>query len=155
MPPASGVIRGLDLSLLDPAVEDERELLLLAEHPELWEALQGGADEVSLGGQAMSPRLHLTLHGVVANQIWNDDPPEMWTAAQRLSREGYDRHEILHMLASVVSEDVFNALTGNVDFDIERTRRHLAALPESWEDLRSAAPQRRAGRRPHARRRSR
>lgn len=155
MPPATGVMRGLDLSLLDPADEDERQLLLLAAHPQLWEAIENGADEVLLEGQPMSPRLHLTLHKVVANQIWNDDPPDMWATAQRLTAAGYDRHEVLHMLGSVLSEDIFNAMTGKVPFDMERTRRHLAALPGSWEDLRPAVPQNRAARRTRARRRIR
>ena len=35
VPPAHGIYRGLDLELLDPGNEDERMLLIEAQHPEL------------------------------------------------------------------------------------------------------------------------
>lgn len=153
LPAASGVMDDLDLSLMDPSEEDEREVLWLAEHPELWEAIEDEADEILLDGNVMSPRLHLALHQVVGNQIWHDDPPEMWTTAQRLTVAGYERHEILHMLGSVVSSDIYNALSGKLSYDLTRTRRQLEALPESWEALRQEPPPNRAARRAHARRR--
>lgn len=155
MPPASGVMDDLDLSLLDPFDEDERQVLLLAEHPELWCAIEDDLDEIVLEGRLMSPRLHLTLHEVVANQIWQDDPPEMWSTAQRLTDAGHDRHTVLHMLGSVVSVDIYNAMTGKATFDLDRTRRELAALPGSWQALGQPPPVNRAARRAQARRRPR
>jgi hypothetical protein len=153
IPPMSGVMDDLDLSLLDPADEEERRVLLLAEHPELWEAIEGDVDEILIEGVLISPRLHLAVHQEVASQIWQDDPPEMWTTAQRLTDAGYDRHEVLHMLGSVVSRDLYNAMTGNAPVDLARTRRELAALPGSWEAPAPALS--RAARRAHARRRLR
>lgn len=155
MPPASGVMDDLDLSLLDPADEDERQALLLAEHPELWEAIEDDLDEIVLDGRVMSPRLHLTLHEVVANQIWQNDPPEMWTTAQRLTDAGHDRHTVLHMLSGVVSKDIYDAMTGKASFDLKRTRHELDALPSSWHALGQPTPLNRAARRAHARRRAR
>lgn len=155
MPPASGVMKDLDLSLLDPADEDDRHMFLLAEHPELWEAIEDDLDEIVLEGRDMSPRLHLSLHEVVANQIWQDDPPEMWITAQRLTDAGYDRHEVLHMLGSVVSVDIYNAMTGNAPFDPARTLRELAALPGSWHALQTPTHPNRAARRAHVRHRPR
>jgi len=150
LPPASGVVDGIDLSLLDPAEEGDRHFLVLAEHPELAAAMQNDEDWAELQGSEMSPRLHLAMHEVVANQLWNDDPPEMWTTAQRLTQAGYERHEVLHMLASVVSTDIYNAMTNDATPDITRTRQALAALPDSWEALRTPVPQSRATRRAHA-----
>lgn len=97
-PPATGTFDGTDLGLLDPSNEDERELLILAEHPELLKAVRDDVDEIELNGQVMSPRLHITLHRVVLNQLWNGDPPEVWQTVLRLQSLGYERHEILHML---------------------------------------------------------
>jgi hypothetical protein len=64
----------------------------------------------------------------------------MWETAQRLLGAGYERHEVLHMLASVVSADVFSALQDNQPHDPARTRAALTALPESWEQQRDDIP---------------
>jgi hypothetical protein len=154
LPPATGMVDGIDLSLLDHDQEGDRHFFLLAEHPELAEAINNDESDIDLHqGGATSPRLHLAMHEVVANQIWHDDPPDMWATAQRLTQAGYDRHEVLHMLASVVSNDIYNATTSKSPFDIARTRRELAALPDSWEALKAPAPANRATRRTHARKR--
>jgi hypothetical protein len=152
--PATDMVDGIDLSLLDHEEEGDRHFLMLAEHPELAEAIKNDESEIDLPqGGVTSPRLHLAMHEAVANQIWHDDPPEMWATAQRLTQAGYDRHEVLHMLASVVSSDIYNVMTVKSPFDIARTRRELAALPDSWEALKASAPANRATRRAHARKR--
>jgi hypothetical protein len=58
----------------------------------------------------VNPVLHIAMHEIVANQLWANDPPEMWETAARLLAAGYERHEVLHMLASVVSDELFEAL---------------------------------------------
>jgi hypothetical protein len=80
------------------------------------------------------------MHEIVANQLWPDDPPEVWHTAQRLIKAGYERHEVLHLLASVVAEDVDAALRDKLPPDLEKTRAALAALPESWELQRDEIP---------------
>ena len=47
------------------------------------------------GKDVVNPRLHITLHEIVANQLWGDEPPEMWHTAKHLVVVGYERHEIL------------------------------------------------------------
>jgi cytochrome c556 len=63
------------------------------------------------------------------------------------------------MLASVVSAEVFDVLRDQPPHEIERVRAALAALPESWEAQRVAAPEdrhtNRAERRANARKRPR
>src|SRR5688572_17600235 len=69
---------------------DDRALLIAAAHPEL-----DAEDETPLvAGHEINPRLHLTIHEIVATQIVDDDPPEVWATAQRLRKLGYGRHEI-------------------------------------------------------------
>jgi hypothetical protein len=58
----------------------------------------------------MNPRLHVAMHEIVANQLWNGDPPEVWETAERLQGLGYERHEILHMLAGVAGENIWQML---------------------------------------------
>ena len=81
----------------------------------------------------MNPRLHLAMHEVVATQLWDDSPPEVWDTAVRLSDAGYERHEILHMLGRLVSDLVWEALHDERPYDRERHVAALQALPGSWE----------------------
>ena len=69
---------------LDPADPDERALLIRAAHPEL----DTDAETVIVDGREVNPRLHLRIHEIVAAQLADDDPPEVWATAQRLSRRG-------------------------------------------------------------------
>ncbi len=108
-PPLHTTVDGISTDDLDPADQDERELLVMAEHPEFARALKTGAD-VQVGGQTVNPRLHVVVHVVVANQLWENDPPEAWEAARRLSQRGVERHDVLHRLAGVVSEDIYDRL---------------------------------------------
>jgi hypothetical protein len=123
----------IDLSLLDPGEEDDRHFLIVADHPELQQAIDDDQDEITLRGNLMSPRLHISMHEIVANQLWMDDPPETWPTAQRLIALGYERHEILHMLGSVVSGEAWRTLQDKEPFDPDRFRAGLEALPDSWE----------------------
>lgn len=148
LPPASGVFDGMDLSLLDPCDEDNRHVLIVSEHPELAQALDSDQEEQTPEGE-MNPRMHIAVHEIVANRLWVNNPPEMWETAQRLTHAGYERHEILHMLANVVSAEMYDALHGNNSYDIQDTRSALAALPGSWEAQRTAPN--RAARRAQAR----
>src|SRR5438477_10184017 len=110
VPPATGEYLEIDLAFLDPADPDERRILIEAEHPELHAALESDRHEIHLGGETISPTLHISMHEVVANQLWDDDPPEVWRTAQRLLASGYVRHEVLHMLGSFVARGVFDIL---------------------------------------------
>jgi Domain of unknown function (DUF1841) len=143
-PPAAGVVDDIDLARLDPNDEDQRRLLVEAEHPDLKQALDNGLNEVRSGGDVMSPRLHILMHEIVTNQLWADDPPEVWQTAKRLTGAGYERHNVIHMLGSVVSGQIWEAMANQVPYDIERTRAELAALPGSWEDLRHKWPEERS-----------
>jgi len=141
VPLAEGEYDGTDLSLLDCDDEDDRRLLIQAEHPEFQRALETGHREIHLTGMTVNPVLHISMHEIVANQLLADDPPEMWATAERLLAASYERHEILHMLASVVSGEVFDVLRDHAPHQVERMRAALDALPESWEAQRAAAPE--------------
>lgn len=70
-------------------------MLIRAAHPEL----DTDAETTLVDGEEMSPRLHLTIQ-VIATQLADDDPPDVWATAQRLRKLGYGRHEILLMLGA-------------------------------------------------------
>ena len=135
-PPTEGVVDGIDLAVLDPAAPDDRSLLIRCEHLEFAEALDSGLDEIVVAGQVMNPHLHLTIHEVVANQVWEGDPPEVTETARRLDRSGYDRHEVFHMIGSVMSEEMWLVMRHHQQADLGQIKRKLAALPGSWESQR-------------------
>lgn len=131
LPPARGTYQGLNLELLDPGDEDDRASLLEARHPEFANALQGD-DDVILDGEPVNPRLHITMHQVVANQLLADEPPETWQTVQRLAGLGYDWHNIMHMIASLVAVDVYGALQEHRQPDPAAYARRLSELPGDW-----------------------
>jgi Domain of unknown function (DUF1841) len=138
VPKASGDFDGIELGFLDPADEDERALLIRAEHPELALAIERGDEEIEIDGQAMNPHLHLTIHEIVATQLWQDDPPEVWQTGRRLLDAGYERHEILHMLGSAVATTLWAVLEESRPYASEAYVRALHLLPASWEQQRHA-----------------
>ncbi len=159
VPTLQGQFDGIELSLLDPDDEHDLTILVLAEHPELRSAIESGRDKIHHHGRVVNPQLHLAMHEIVANQLLANEPPQMWDTAKRLTNAGYERHEVLHMLASVVSAGVYSALHDNQSPNPARTRADLAALPGSWEHQREEIPaerhanraERRAAERKHRR----
>jgi hypothetical protein len=117
---------------------DVRALLIRREHPEFERALEEGLDEIDLGHGQMNPRLHLTMHEIVATQLWDDGLPEVWETAKRLLTAGYERHEILHMLMRPTSNQVWSARHDGKAYDEERHIAELEELPGSWERERAA-----------------
>jgi hypothetical protein len=131
MPSGHGSYQGLELELLDPADEDQLMLLLEARHAEFGDAIHSGAEMV-VDGEPFNPRLHLAMHQIVSNQLIADDPPETWQAVQRLAGLGYDWHNIMHMVARLLSDDLYGALSESREFDPADYARRLADLPGDW-----------------------
>jgi hypothetical protein len=131
LPAATGTHRGIDLSLLDRDDEDDRHIFIEAEHPLFADALRSD-HELEVGGEAMNPRLHIAMHEIVINQLWHQDPPDVWPTARRLSALGYDRHVVLHMIASIVSQDLWQIMHEGQTPNLDEYSRQLDRLPEGW-----------------------
>jgi hypothetical protein len=127
----------LDLTVADLADADMRSLVIRHEHPEFDRALREGRREVEVDGEPINPRLHFAMHEIVATQLWDDDPPEVWATAARLLDSGYDRHDILHMLAAPVAQQVWGTLHEERPYDRDLHVAALQALPASWEQERA------------------
>lgn len=136
----------LELRLLDPTDPDERSLLIRLAHPELDDAMERGENELMVDGRPMNPRLHLAIHEVVATQIIDGEPPEVFETAERLVADGRDPHEVLHMLGSTVTDQIWAVTNDQRPYDRAEHVAALAALPGRWDEL--AAPPR-AGERHH------
>ena len=139
LPPLDARARGRaaeldwDVSLLNAADTDERAILIRLAHPDLDDAVEAGVEEVVIGGEPMSPQLHFAVHEVVATQVIEDDPPEAFLTLKRLLASGRDHHEALHMLASVVSTQLWTAMHEQRPYGPEEHAKALAALPGSWD----------------------
>jgi hypothetical protein len=118
-----------DFPELDPGNADERRLLIEGEHPEYHAALLDPAFDGEVDG--VNPRLHLAIHEVIANQLWDDDPPEAWQAAKRLRDAGRDRHDVLHELGGVAVTHLHGALAGRAPVDTAAYRGTLETLGRS------------------------
>jgi hypothetical protein len=123
VPSLNTTVDGESFAQLDPADPDERALLIKGEHPELHEDPDAETD-----AEGFSPRFHLTMHEVIANQLWDNDPPEVWQAAQRLRAQGMERHDILHKLLEVMVTHMYPVLTKQEPFDTDAYRRDLNKL---------------------------
>lgn len=129
VPRGHGTYQGLDLERLDPDDEDERTFLLEAQHLEMAEALEQHEEMTGADGEPMNPRLHVTLHQVVANQLLADDPPETWQTVQRLAGLGYDWHNVMHLVMGPVTEAIYETMAEKRSFDHADYVRRLAELP--------------------------
>jgi Domain of unknown function (DUF1841) len=147
------VLAELGVAIEELSDPDTRSLVIGHEHPEFEEALKQGWREIGGPGGPMNPRLHLAMHEIVATQLWDDSPPEVWDTAARLLEEGYERHEILHMLGRLVSDQVWEALHEERPYDRQQHVAALRALPGPWERERTANTA--AGRHDHARKQAR
>jgi hypothetical protein len=132
------VLARLEIGLEELADEDLRAVVIRAEHPELEDALKAGLREIEGPNGPMNPRLHLVMHGIVATQLWDDSPPEVWETAARLLDSGYERHEILHMLGRPVAAQVWEAWNDERAYDRDAHVAALRALPGTWEQEREA-----------------
>jgi hypothetical protein len=134
----SGALAELGFSVEDLGDSDVRASAIRREHPEFEQALDEGLDEIDLGDGPMNPRLHLAMHEIVATQLWDDQPSEVWVTAKRLLDAGYERHEILHMLMRPVSNQVWATWHDGEEYDQDRHVAELEGMPESWERERAA-----------------
>jgi uncharacterized protein DUF1841 len=126
MPFTGTTIDGEDFDRLNPSDPDQRGLFIKGEHPELHAALADPDFDPKVVG--FSPRFHLTMHEVIANQLWDNDPPEVWQAAQRLRGQAVDRHNILHALLDIMVTHMHPALANKKPFDTDAYRRDLDEL---------------------------
>jgi hypothetical protein len=108
--------------LPDPRDVDQRRVLVERDH-----------QDAALDPEGRS--LHLTVHEVLANQLWDNDPPEVWEAAQRLTATGLDRHEALHQLCAILAEHLRAVVGGDPEATVDRYRALVDLLGRKRADV--------------------
>jgi hypothetical protein len=117
----------LNMPLAD---EEARMVKVMREHPEytdLWGQLDELSDaEIERGG--VSPILHVTIHHTIENQIADGTPKEVRAVVEALMRQGLSRHEAIHRVGSVLSDEIFHILKDKRPFDEPGYVRKLRQL---------------------------
>lgn len=120
--------------------EDAVTAKSLQEHPEyyeVWDRVDVLSDE-ELIQDGVNPILHVTIHQTVENQLAAKDPPVVHETLERLMRSGLSRHEAIHAIGSVLSEEIWEILSQERPFDEERYERGLQQLnAREWVPARS------------------
>jgi hypothetical protein len=104
---------------------------LLREHPEyadLEKQLNELPDEVIEAGGA-SPVVHATFHQLIESQLAANEPTETRQTLEALLVQGITRHEAVHRIAAIYSQELYPVLAKRRDFDqpgYERKLRQLA-----------------------------
>ena len=90
-----------------------------------------------IGEELPNLNLHAAIHAVVENQIAMGEATQMQTL-ERLLSERLDRHEAIHAIGSVLSEQIFNVLKGRQSnaADASQYDRKLAKLTaKKWQKM--------------------
>ena len=77
--------------------------------------------------EEQAKEVHSTIHVIVENQIALGVEPVPATIF-RLMRQGLSRHESIHAVGAVLSQDLFEMLKQNKEHDIKKYRRRLDKL---------------------------
>lgn len=110
--------------------EDALTARIMRQHEEwygVWDQLAEDPNrDVEVDGA--SPILHIMFHGTVENQLAANEPEDVGLVLQALQRQGLDRHDAIHRVAAVQSEEVYAVLNEQRPFDTAEYIRRLWEL---------------------------
>lgn len=110
--------------------EDARLAEVMERHPEyheIWERAEAlGSEDVVV--DEVNPFMHATVHTTVENQLAEGSPPEAAEALDALLKAGYSRHEAIHFIGAVVTDEIYNILKEDRPADNEAVAANLRDL---------------------------
>lgn len=119
VPETDTVIGDEELTDLDPGDPEQRRVLVIGAHPEYHESLAAEEFDGTDG-------LRLALETSVVDQLWDDEPAEVWAAAQRLTAAGATREETLdRLVAALESQLAETEEEDRLDYDLDGYREAL------------------------------
>jgi len=110
--------------------EDDRLAKILLEHREyekIWEEIPANPEKET---QGVNPYLHVSLHLAIENQIAEENPRQVRRYLSRKLARGVDRHEIIHEIAAIFCESLFDTLKYQKPFDRMRYIQRLEEMEE-------------------------
>jgi hypothetical protein len=101
--------------------EDEAVVAeILKQHPkyfDIWEQAGNLAPEEETLRDGANPFAHVAIHQIVENQIADRTPPQTVETLEALMQAGYTRHEAIHAIGRIVSDEIFEIMRDNRPFD--------------------------------------
>lgn len=110
--------------------EEARLVSVMHEHPEysdLWGRLDELSDE-EIEREGVNPIPHVTIHSIIENQMTDDNPKEVRQVVEALMQQGLSRHEAIHRVGRVLSDEIFHILNEDRPFDEPGNIRKLRQL---------------------------
>ena len=140
-------------------VELEGEDAVLAEvlkqHPEysdVWEQAHTLSPDDETLRDGVNPFVHVMIHQTVENQIANHDPPQTAKTLEVMMQTGYDRHEAIHAIGTLVANAIFQIMHNDHPFDEASYIEALRDLAQTSKSPEKDQRQRQYQRRPRRRR---
>lgn len=97
--------------------EDNRLAKILLEHKEyekIWEKIPANVEKETGG---VNPYLHVSLHLAIENQIAEENPSQVRRYLSKKLSQGIERHKIIHEIAAIFCEFLFDTLKYRRPFD--------------------------------------
>jgi hypothetical protein len=80
----------------------------------------------------VNPVLHVTIHGIVENQLADNDPPFVSMAVRELMQNGINRHSAIHAVGAALSEQIYSMLSTNSEYDPAKYEADVARTVAEW-----------------------
>jgi len=93
-------------------------------HPDIYQESSSAINEME---EEWNPRLHLIMHQMVLNQI--DEVTALKDAYEELTeKHNLHPHSAIHVLSNVLSEEIYDMLKTNREYDPEIYERKLSNM---------------------------
>ncbi len=118
--------------------EEKKLVNVMKEHKEYYKVWDNadkiGDEEYTVEG--VNPFLHVHFHLIVEKQLAMGKPKIVKEIGEELNKLGLSHHEIVHLIAKPLSEQIFDMLKNKVLFDEERYARDLRKILEEIKNKR-------------------
>lgn len=116
--------------------DDEAMERVLNYHPDLKRLARAGRlpeEMTDPSGNVWSPRMHLTVHVIIEQQLANDAPSGIVALANRLEQEKkLNWHDVRHVLAAAMSEQLWYMQKELCPCDEQRYFLDIERLYQEW-----------------------
>jgi hypothetical protein len=93
---------------------------ILKQHPEyfdVWDQANTLPSDEEILRDGVNPFAHVAIHQTVEKQIADRDPPQVAQTLDALMLAGYERHDAIHAIGTLVSDAMFETMKTGHPFD--------------------------------------
>jgi hypothetical protein len=112
----------------EPLIQEEKGEWLKLDDEKRIELVKAYHEELEEEFEGESLSLHCAMHVIVENQVAQGEE-YVENAVARITRQGLSKHEAVHAIAAIISEEIYNLPRGNTSkFSIKKYRRKLEKI---------------------------